>query len=173
MRGECSAMRFSPARLPFSRPENEASRREPKQSRMPGEQILFIEDAIGQVEYCAKVGPNFARENSRGSGGSDPPLSAIESFSVCNSARDDRNTWRARPISHNLWQRRTLQTADSADLRLVLSAEIRFGATTKAPTRSRYLGMLAESTSLTTKKSPALLCWSCVWWWLVGAKAAV
>ena len=73
MRGECSAMRFSPARLPFSRPENEASRREPKQSRMPAEKILFSEDAIGQVEYCAKVGPNFARENSRGSGGSNPP----------------------------------------------------------------------------------------------------
>ena len=75
MRGECSAMRFSPARLPFSRPENEASRREPKQSRMPAEKILFSEDAIGQVEYCAKVGPNFARENSRGSGGSNPPPS--------------------------------------------------------------------------------------------------
>ena len=91
MRGECSAMRFSPARLPFSRPENEASRREPKQNRMPAEKILFSEDAIGQVEYCAKVGPNFARENSRGSGGSNPPLSANESFSVCDSAKDDRN----------------------------------------------------------------------------------
>jgi hypothetical protein len=91
MRGECSAMRFSPARLPFSRPENEASRREPKQSRMPGEQILFSEDAIGQVEYCAKVGPNYARENSRGSGGSNPPLSTIQSLSFRTSRRIDRN----------------------------------------------------------------------------------
>ena len=79
MRGEFPAMRFSPALLPFSRPENEASRREPKQSRMPGEQILFSEDAIGQVEYRAKGGPNFAREKSRGSGGSNPPLSATQS----------------------------------------------------------------------------------------------
>ena len=63
-----------------------------EQSRMPAEKILFSEDAIGQVEYCAKVGPNFARENSRGSGGSNPPLSsANESFSVCDSAKDDRN----------------------------------------------------------------------------------
>ncbi len=34
--------------------------------------------------------------------------------------------WRRRR-----WAGRTLRTADSADLRLVLSAEIRFGATTK------------------------------------------
>ena len=59
------------------------------------------------------------------------PLSAIESFSICNSARDDRNTRLRGRFSHSLWQRRTLRTSDSAHLRLVLSAPIRFGATTK------------------------------------------
>jgi hypothetical protein len=36
-----------------------------------------------------------------------------------------------RAISHSWWQRRTLRSVDSPDLRLVLSAEIGFGATTK------------------------------------------
>ena len=46
------------------------------------------------------VGPNSAPNSGRisahrslgGTGGSNPPRSAIESFSVCNSATDDRNT---------------------------------------------------------------------------------
>ena len=36
-----------------------------------------------------------------------------------------------RPISYGLWPRRTLRSVDSGDLRLVLSAEIGFGATRK------------------------------------------
>jgi hypothetical protein len=34
-----------------------------------------------------------------------------------------------RPISYGLWPRRMLRSVDSGDLRLVLSAEIGFGAT--------------------------------------------
>ena len=50
----------------------------------------------------------------KGLDGSNPPLSAIESLSVYNSARDDRNTRPRGRISHTWWQRRTLRSLESA-----------------------------------------------------------
>ena len=71
---------------------NETNRREPKQSRIPDEQILSSAYAFVGPNTAPNSGRILAHRSPRGTGGSNPPRSAIESFSICNSARDDRNT---------------------------------------------------------------------------------
>ena len=74
--------------------------------------------------------------------------SAIESFSICNSARDDQNTRLARPISHSLWQPRTLQAADSADDEMHLATIADEQADVAGYFRNRNLaGMLLRRTN--------------------------
>jgi hypothetical protein len=66
-----------------------------------------------------------------GTGSSNSVRSANESFSGYDSARDDRNKRLCGRFRIARGTGRTLRTADSADLRLVLSAAIRVRATTK------------------------------------------
>jgi len=71
--------------------ETKGTRRDRKASRITGEQILSSTDAFIRTEYCAELGLNSAHVNPRGTGGSNPSLSATESFSLYSLAAIYRN----------------------------------------------------------------------------------
>ena len=73
---------FDVTQIPSISLANEGNRRDPKQGRTPGEQILSSTDALISAQWCPELGPNSAQVSLSGTGGSNPPRSANESLRI-------------------------------------------------------------------------------------------
>jgi hypothetical protein len=79
-----------------------------------------------------QIAPEIIRQaESADTSSHQTATSATESFSVYRLATNERNPRVCGLVSQSLWQRRMHQILDSASSPSILSATIRFGATTK------------------------------------------
>ena len=81
-----------PRRIPSIGLANKGHQRDSKQSRTQANKFSPARMLLFGPEQCPKLVPNSAKASSSGTEGSNLSRSAMESFSVRNSATDDRNT---------------------------------------------------------------------------------
>src|SRR5208282_3368888 len=107
---------------------NEGIRRDQKNSRIRGEQILSSKDAFFWPDQCAKLGLNCSQRIMKGLGGSNPPLSATQSTISAFSAE---NLKTVRMFAHFLLSKGTGEAqirTPATDSRPILSVGNRLGA---------------------------------------------